>query len=70
MLNSGSFSSYDDEIDKVNQYQRLSLEALEKIEIGKNLSTYFLNAFNNSSPSYSKHPSDKLKQQTSSLPPV
>uniref|UniRef100_U3JHJ6 Inositol polyphosphate-5-phosphatase F n=1 Tax=Ficedula albicollis TaxID=59894 RepID=U3JHJ6_FICAL len=25
---------YDDEIDKVNQYQRLSLEALEKIEIG------------------------------------
>ncbi|XP_074763943.1 phosphatidylinositide phosphatase SAC2 isoform X4 [Athene noctua] len=26
--------SYDDEIDKVNQYQRLSLEALEKIEIG------------------------------------
>ncbi|XP_063163310.1 phosphatidylinositide phosphatase SAC2 [Candoia aspera] len=25
---------YDDEIDKVNQYQRLSLENLEKIEIG------------------------------------
>uniref|UniRef100_A0A674K068 Inositol polyphosphate-5-phosphatase F n=1 Tax=Terrapene triunguis TaxID=2587831 RepID=A0A674K068_9SAUR len=25
---------YDDEVDKVNQYQRLSLEALEKIEIG------------------------------------
>ncbi|XP_023367402.1 phosphatidylinositide phosphatase SAC2 isoform X4 [Otolemur garnettii] len=25
---------YDDEIDKVNQYQRLSLEDLEKIEIG------------------------------------
>ncbi|XP_010213798.1 PREDICTED: phosphatidylinositide phosphatase SAC2 [Tinamus guttatus] len=25
---------YDDEIDKVNQYQRLSLDALEKIEIG------------------------------------
>ena len=28
-------SSYDDEVDKVNQYQRLSLEDLEKIEIGK-----------------------------------
>lgn len=28
-------SSYDDEVDKVNQYQRLSLENLEKIEIGK-----------------------------------
>ncbi|XP_031811815.1 phosphatidylinositide phosphatase SAC2 isoform X2 [Sarcophilus harrisii] len=26
--------SYDDEVDKVNQYQRLSLESLEKIEIG------------------------------------
>ncbi|XP_066880634.1 phosphatidylinositide phosphatase SAC2 isoform X3 [Kogia breviceps] len=26
--------SYDDEVDKVNQYQRLSLEDLEKIEIG------------------------------------
>ena len=26
---------YDDEVDKVNQYQRLSLEDLEKIEIGK-----------------------------------
>ncbi|XP_023564752.1 phosphatidylinositide phosphatase SAC2 isoform X3 [Octodon degus] len=26
--------SYDDEVDKVNQYQRLSLENLEKIEIG------------------------------------
>uniref|UniRef100_A0A8C0TU73 Inositol polyphosphate-5-phosphatase F n=2 Tax=Canis lupus familiaris TaxID=9615 RepID=A0A8C0TU73_CANLF len=25
---------YDDEVDKVNQYQRLSLEDLEKIEIG------------------------------------
>ncbi|KFW84764.1 Phosphatidylinositide phosphatase SAC2, partial [Manacus vitellinus] len=25
---------YDDEVDKVNQYQRLGLEALEKIEIG------------------------------------
>ncbi|PNJ65441.1 INPP5F isoform 8, partial [Pongo abelii] len=25
---------YDDEVDKVNQYQRLSLENLEKIEIG------------------------------------
>lgn len=29
--------SYDDEADKVNQYQRLSLENLEKIEIGKKL---------------------------------
>lgn len=29
------FPSYDDEVDKVNQYQRLSLEDLEKIEIGK-----------------------------------
>lgn len=28
-------SSYDDEVDKVNQYQRLNLEDLEKIEIGK-----------------------------------
>uniref|UniRef100_A0A8C5L5H5 Inositol polyphosphate-5-phosphatase F n=1 Tax=Jaculus jaculus TaxID=51337 RepID=A0A8C5L5H5_JACJA len=28
------FPSYDDEVDKVNQYQRLSLEDLEKIEIG------------------------------------
>ena len=27
--------SYDDEADKVNQYQRLNLEGLEKIEIGK-----------------------------------
>lgn len=27
--------SYDDEVDKVNQYQRLSLDDLEKIEIGK-----------------------------------
>ena len=25
---------YDDEVDKVNQYQGLSLEDLEKIEIG------------------------------------
>lgn len=42
------FSSYDDEIDKVNQYQRLSLEALEKIEIGKKTVTLclFLNALN------------------------
>lgn len=38
-MSSDSFfiCSYDDEIDKVNQYQRLSLEALEKIEIGKNV---------------------------------
>lgn len=28
-------SSYDEEADKVNQYQRLSLEGLEKIEIGE-----------------------------------
>lgn len=27
--------SYDEEADKVNQYQRLNLEGLEKIEIGK-----------------------------------
>lgn len=27
--------SYDDEADKVNQYQRLNLDGLEKIEIGK-----------------------------------
>lgn len=26
--------SYDEEADKVNQYQRLNLEGLEKIEIG------------------------------------
>lgn len=29
--------SYDDEADKVNQYQRLNLDGLEKIEIGKTL---------------------------------
>lgn len=29
--------SYDEEADKVNQYQRLNLEGLEKIEIGKML---------------------------------
>lgn len=29
--------SYDEEADKVNQYQRLNLEGLEKIEIGKKL---------------------------------
>lgn len=27
--------SYDEETDKVNQYQRLGLEGLEKIEIGR-----------------------------------
>lgn len=27
--------SYDEEADKVNQYQRLNLDGLEKIEIGK-----------------------------------
>lgn len=31
-------SSYDEEADKVNQYQRLNLEGLEKIEIGEKLS--------------------------------
>lgn len=48
------FSSYDDEIDKVNQYQRLSLEALEKIEIGKKTVTLclFLNALNNGLSTY------------------
>lgn len=29
--------SYDEEADKVNQYQRLNLDGLEKIEIGKKL---------------------------------
>lgn len=29
--------SYDEEADKVNQYQRLNLEGLEKIEIGEML---------------------------------
>lgn len=29
------FYSYDEEADKVNQYQRLNLEGLEKIEIGE-----------------------------------
>lgn len=31
--------SYDEEADKVNQYQRLILEGLEKIEIGKKLNS-------------------------------
>lgn len=31
--------SYDEEADKVNQYQRLNLEGLEKIEIGKKLNS-------------------------------
>lgn len=30
-----SCCSYDEEADKVNQYQRLNLEGLEKVEIGK-----------------------------------
>lgn len=37
-IHRGLFSfprSYDEEADKVNQYQRLNLEGLEKIEIGK-----------------------------------
>lgn len=34
------FWSYDEEADKVNQYQRLDLVGLEKIEIGKTLESF------------------------------
>lgn len=34
------YHSYDEEADKVNQYQRLILEGLEKIEIGKTLKSF------------------------------
>lgn len=60
------FSSYDDEIDKVNQYQRLSLEALERIEIGKNVVTIcVLNALKQQLEHLSKHRTNILKQQAS-----
>lgn len=34
--------SYDEEADRVNQYQRLSLEGLEKIEIGRFVCAFYL----------------------------